>query len=159
MNLFENNIKLLRGHDPELARRAAEIPLPADIAVAAAKNGMPVPQVRSILLHSSYDPGREAQNAVSGFVHDNGRRTAVFGLGFGYHVRELMEKPSGGICVIEPSLPLFRAFLEHVDLEPFLPATRFWVGEPVPKLLARQRPSEWNLFVHKPSAQISDEYF
>ncbi|MBI4382930.1 MAG: glycosyltransferase [Nitrospinae bacterium] len=159
MNLFEKNIKLLRGHDPELARRASETCSSADIVAVAAKNGMPVPQVRSILLHSSYDPGREAQKTVSGFVPDNGRRTVVFGLGFGYHVLELLKMQSGGICVIEPSLSLFRAFLEHVDLKPFIPETRFLIGEPVPKILARNRPSDWSLLVHKPSAQISDGYF
>lgn len=63
------------------------------------------------------------------------------------------------ITVIEPSLSIFRAFVESVDIAPFLPRTRFIVDQPPARILSRLLPGEWNVFRHPTSVQISRNYF
>ncbi|MFQ5672110.1 MAG: glycosyltransferase [Nitrospinales bacterium] len=159
MSLFEDNLQCLRSHDPALARRVEKIALPENVVMVLARSGEPVPQVRSVCLHSRYQPVHEAKKQVSAFRPMPGVGAVVHGLGFGYHVLELLEKQEGEIVVVEPLMTLFRAFLEYVDLRPFLPRVRFLVDEPPPKILARHGTGNWNTFVHGPSTQISQAYF
>lgn len=159
MSLFEDNLQCLRLHDPALARRVEKISLPENVVMIRARSGEAVPQVRSVCLHSRYQPVHEAKKQVSEFQPKPGFRTVVHGLGFGYHVAELLGKCGGEIVVIEPLMTLFRAFLEHIDLRPFLPRVRFLIAEPPPKILARHGAGDWNIFVHRSSVQISQAYF
>lgn len=159
MDLFEANLALLRSHDPALAGRVENIPLPENVTVISARSGDPVPQVQSVCLHSSYQPVQEAKKQVSDFQNKTGCPTVVHGFGFGYHVLELLHGHPGEIIVIEPLMTVFRAFLSTVDLHPFLPRVRFLIAEPPPKILARYDVKNWNVFTHRPSARISQSYF
>lgn len=159
MQLFNKNLQLLRSHDQALAKRVERTPLTENVTVTPAKNGKPVPQVQSISLHSNYQPESEAQKNVASFVPEKDSLTVVYGLGFGYHVIELLQKTKGEIIVIEPLIGLFRAFMENIDIGPYLPRVRFLISEPSPKILARYQPERWNIFVHKPSIRISSQYF
>lgn len=159
MELFKKNLRLLRKHDPALATRVERTPLTENITVTTAKNGKPVPQVQTIFLHSCYQPELEARKNVALFSPQEESITVAYGLGFGYHVLELLQKTQGEIIVIEPLMGLFRAFMETMDLEPYLPRTRFLISEPCAKILARYQPEKWNIFVHKPSMRISRPYF
>lgn len=159
MDLFKENLALLNSHDPSLARRVGGIPFPENVTVMSARSGAPVPQIQSVYLHSSYEPVQEAKKEASRFQAKPGFQTVVHGLGFGYHVLQLLRDHSGEMIVIEPLMTLFRAFLSKVDLRPFLPRVKFLIAEPPPKILARREGAPWNIFVHKPSARISREYF
>ncbi len=159
MDRFKNNLKLLNEHDPALAERAGREPNPEEIHVVEARDGLPIPQVGSVSLHSTYRPGEEAAKAAAQFKPDPGARNVVYGLGFGHHVRSLLILAPGEWTVIEPSMKLFRAFLQTVDLSPFLPRTRFLVAEPQAKILARLMPGTWNVFPHRASMRVFDTYF
>ena len=160
MDLFKKNLELLRTSHPALARRVECESFSDLIQITASKDGCPIPLVNSISLHSNYHPRQEAVRAVADFSAGDGERTVVYGLAFGYHVLELIAKnPEKEIVVIEPRMSLFRAFLTAMDLRPFLPQTRFVVGEPPPKLLVNLRSETWKVFEHLPSVRISDVYF
>lgn len=160
MNLFNENLKLLRDHDPALAHRIESTKNSDAVQVIVSKDGHPVPRVGNVNLHSTYRPKDEAVRAVSDFTVKGGLQNVVYGLGFGYHVAELLNRYySRSITVIEPSLELFHAFLSAVDLKPFLPRTRFLIAEPSPKILARCKPEKWNILRHLPSVRISQDYF
>ncbi len=159
MNRLQRNLKRLAEHDPALAGRVEREKNPEEIQVVEARDGLPIPQVGSVSLHSTYRPGEEAQKAAAQFAAKPGLGNVVYGLGFGHHIAALLERVEGNCTVIEPSLPLFRAFLQSVDIEPFLPRTRFVVGEPQAKILARLHPEKWNVFVHRASLRMSDSYF
>jgi spore maturation protein CgeB len=160
VSLFSENLKLLRGHDPALARRVERVSRLDTVQVMASKDGNPIPRVGSVTLHSTYRPKEEAARAVSEFVYRGGFQNVVYGLGFGYHVEEMLNRYfSGEVTIIEPSLEIFHAFVSSVDLKPFLPRTHFLIGEPTPKILARFKPEKWNILYHLPSVRASQDYF
>jgi spore maturation protein CgeB len=159
MNLFDENLKRLQAHDPALAGRVLAAKKTQTVQVAPAKDGHPVPRIGNISLHSTYRPKEEAVRAISEFVVQEGFRNVIFGLGFGYHVEAMLEKFPGPVTVVEPSMEIFQAFLSSIDLQPFLPRTRFWIAEATPKILARNNPQSWNVLPHVPSVRMSQAYF
>ncbi len=159
MNLFGENLKRLQAQDPALAKRVLAAKKTETVQVVLAKDGHPVPRVGNVSLHSTYRPKEEAFRAVSEFVVREGFESVIFGLGFGYHVEAVLEKFSGRVTVIEPSMEIFQAFLSSIDLRPFLPRTRFLIAQPTPKILARNAPQTWDVFQHIPSVRVSQAYF
>ncbi len=157
MDYFETNLKLLQKHDPALAIRVKEHSFPENVKVSMSKEGLPVPQIAGISLHSKYHPGKEALQLTQGFQVRNDSRTVVFGLGFGYHILPLIEKSE--VTVIEPFMTIFRAFMSSVDLAPFLPKVRFRIAETPASLLARHEPTQWNIFEHVPSVRLGEAYY
>lgn len=159
MNLFSENLKRLQAHDPALAKRVVAAKITETVQVALSKDGHPVPRVGSVSLHSTYRPKEEAVRMVSGVVAKEGCENVIFGLGFGYHVEAMLEKVSGPVTVVEPSMEIFQAFLSAIDLQAFLPRTRFMIAEPTPKILARNDSQNWNILQHVSSVRVSQAYF
>ncbi len=159
MNLFSENLNRLQVHDPALAKRVSDSKKLETVETILAKDGCPVPRIGNVSLHSAYRPKEEALRAVAEHVVQEGLESVVYGLGFGYHVTAMLEKSSGRITVVEPSMEIFRAFLSSIDLQPFLPRTRFLIAEPTPKILARNDSASWNIFRHIPSVRASHAYF
>ena len=110
MNLFSENLKRLQAHDPALAKRVSAANKTETVQVALSKDGHPVPRIGSVSLHSTYRPKEEAERMVSEFVVKEGLQTIIYGLGFGYHVEEMLKKVSSPVTVVEPSMEIFRAF-------------------------------------------------
>lgn len=162
MDKFEENIKLLRDHDPALARRVESVGNSESVHVSLSKDGLPVARLGSVSLHSAYRPREEAVRAVSGHVCCGGDESlnVIYGLGFGYHVEEMLKRfPSGAVTVIEPAMEIFRAFVANIDLKPFLPRTRFLIAEPPPRILARLAPGDWRVMRHLPSVRVAQGAF
>jgi hypothetical protein len=79
-----------------------------ELEVFTAKSGVPsarakLPDGRFLLLHSAYDPVREAQNLTASFSLEEARVVILLGLGLGYHLEEIAKKipPEAKILVIE----------------------------------------------------------
>jgi spore maturation protein CgeB len=159
VNLFSENLKRLQAHDPALAKRVMAVKTTETVQVTLAKDGCAVPRVGKISLHSVYRPREEAQRAVSDFAGDEDSESVIYGLGFGYHVQAMLENWPGRVTVVEPSMEIFQAFLSSINLQPFLPRTRFLIAEPAAKILARNDFPSWNIFQHTPSIRISQRYF
>jgi hypothetical protein len=71
---------------------------------------------RSVFLHSSYDPGGEAECWAQEVEYESGKTIVLFGLGLGYHLKALVSLlgPEVNILVIEPSDQI-RALAEDID--------------------------------------------
>ncbi|MGP0564760.1 MULTISPECIES: glycosyltransferase family protein [unclassified Nitrospina] len=159
MSRFEANIKILERMDPHLAARVKSEPVSENISIARSVEGMPVPIYGNYSLHSTYYPERDAAASIREFHPESSSVIVVLGLGFGYHVRALLDRFPNKLVVIEPKMSLFRVYLEHVDLNVFADRVQFRVDEPPPKILARSNTSNWDVFVHAPSTFISPDYF
>ena len=157
MDLFEKNLKLLQMHDSALATRVKRYRLTENVRINLSKEGLPVPQIAGVSLHSQYHPVREAEQLTRNFKSDDKSRIIVFGLGFGYHVLPLLQK--GPVTIIEPLMTVFKAFMSSVDLTPFIPGVRFRIAETPASLLARYEPESWNIFKHIPSIRIGEAYY
>ena len=157
MSFFDKNLILLEKHDPALASRVKSHGYPDNIKVNLSRDGLPIPQVSGISLHSQYYPMKEAEQITRDFKVYDDSRTVVLGLGFGYHILSLLKLSE--VTVIEPLMSVFRAFMENIDLEPFYPGIRFRIAEKPATLLARFEPSKWNIFKHSPSIRIGETYY
>ena len=93
-----------------------------------AQNGQPIlravaPGGRKVLLHSRYDPEREAQQWCDQLECKDRDVIVLYGLGLGYHVKRLLSRKSRPIFAIEPnsevidmSRKLNPAFFEDADI-------------------------------------------
>ena len=159
MDFFAQNLKCLQEQDPELAKRVSSCSFPNDINVIRSKDGLPVPQIAGVTLHSQYRPFEEGEKTTINFTFDQNRKTIVFGLGFGYHIQALLKKQLGSVTVVEPFMSVFRAFMTCMDIRSFLPRVRFKIGETPACLLSRLEKDKWNVFKHLPSIRIGENYY
>ncbi len=137
-DLFGANMRVLRRHHPELARRIEENPPPAyDYQVEPARNGSPTLSLlsggKTIQIHSRYDPEKEATQQLDGAKLRNPKLLLILGLGLGYHLRACLsrlERETHFIVVMERDLQALRLAMESLDLNDVLTSKKvlFAVG-------------------------------
>jgi spore maturation protein CgeB len=137
MNDLDRNLDALRGRQPELAERLARSAARADVEARRARTGAFTLAVEGRLEASAEDPEAEGAHLAAHFraraEEVGAERLVVFGLGV-HTLRGLADFP-GHVLVVEPSLELCRAVLEHVDLSAALRKVELVVGgEPTPAL-------------------------
>ena len=160
MELFNKNLELLRSSQPGLASRLEREPKQNVIRVALSKDGNPIPQIGSVSLHSNYYPLKETIDGLSEYWLEDPQVPVVYGLGFGYHVLEILKRyHSSEILVIEPVMSIFQSFMETVDLKPFIPNTKFIISTPPPKIVASNQTTNWKKYEHQASKRLSGDYF
>jgi len=76
---------------------------------------------KSIFLHSKYNPINEAKLFIKGKVDEYMDNYIVFGLGFGYHIQELINyivenNYNSRIYIIETNIEVFKNALKEVEL-------------------------------------------
>ena len=64
------------------------------LQILKAKNGQPTLTVNNVLIHSRYDPYREAVAFIDHHkaIYQNKDLVVVYGLGLGYHIQELLKR-------------------------------------------------------------------
>ncbi len=124
---FLKNMARLWRIDSRLAQQIDDLPDAASLPVQPSKAGPPTisvatPDGRTILLHSRYDPWREAGDFCARMEKTDAAVVILCGLGLGYHLRALRETFAAEtvILVAEPDLPTIKAALEHTDLSDIL---------------------------------------
>ncbi|MBL7665491.1 MAG: hypothetical protein JNM93_10195 [Bacteriovoracaceae bacterium] len=95
-----------------------------EIVLKEARTGHDVPVIDGVYLHSIYNPVKEAEAFVTTNMSliDNRHQFIVLGLGFGFHVDQLIKylvskKVDYQIIIIEPNLELIKLFNQK---RPFL---------------------------------------
>jgi len=127
----EGNLLALEPRNPTLARRIRQAEPNPDILFVASRAGDLVPcargPARPLPLHSLADPVREGERmaaslAGAGFV-------VALGLGGGFHLRPLLERPDlAGLLIIEKDPATLRALLEGGDMRRLLSDSRVVVA-------------------------------
>jgi hypothetical protein len=94
------------------------------IEVKEARNGLPIPVINGIHLHSIYNPTKEAETFATSHEEHLMRNSniLVLGLGFGYHIHELdlvLKKYHNNrkIIVIEPNEELVKLFNSRFEYD------------------------------------------
>jgi len=160
LELFNKNLELLRSSQPCLASRLEREPRQNVVRIALSKDGNPIPQIGSVSLHSHYYPLKEAIDGLSEYWFEDPQVPVVYGLGFGYHVLEILKRyHSSEVLVIEPVMSIFQSFMETVDLKPFVPNTKFIISTPPPKIVASNQTTNWKKYEHQASKRLSGDYF
>jgi hypothetical protein len=124
--VFDRNLELLRGRDPELALRVAGAAVDALTLGPAAGGGFwaryrGVPGGAPLLLHSQVDPAGEAALLVDGVKTGGQSHFVVLGLGLGYHVFELLRRTEAAgarVLVVEADAAVLRAAMTVHDVSP-----------------------------------------
>ncbi|MBP8131157.1 MAG: glycosyltransferase [Candidatus Hydrogenedentes bacterium] len=129
-----------------------------DVQILDSRTGKPTLKAGAVLLHSRYDPEREAAQLVTSAGLDSARPVLVVGLGLGYHVLELLRRGLD-TSVVEPDATLARCALEGPaanaefllgvgDIEAIAESGAF-------QNLARRMPQ---VLVHPPTARLHPRY-
>jgi spore maturation protein CgeB len=143
-----------------LASRLEREPKQNIVRIVLSKDGNPIPQIGSVSLHSNYYPLKEAIDGLSEYCLEEQQVPVVYGLGFGYHVLEILKRYHGSeVLVIEPVMSIFQSFMETVNLKPFIPNTKFIISTPPPKIVASNQTTNWKKYEHKASKRLSGDYF
>jgi len=137
MDYYKNNIELLRKNDPELAAAVDFLYHSENIEIFSAKNNQPTAKMKiddkEILLHSAYNPGKEADRLIESRGLDKESNVALFGNGLGYDVLAILEEIKNHcdvIFVFESSADMFKHSLEHLDMTSVLSDKRVvWIVE------------------------------
>ncbi len=119
MEKIQQNLKSLMQVRPDLAGLIT-LPLPPRVEIQLAKSNMPTLVYRTQqgdrLLHSRYDPIKEALNLATGLA-GNWDHLVLMGMGLGYHILSLLDnkKPRQRVLVYEPDPAIFTASLHLFD--------------------------------------------
>lgn len=135
---WNKNIEFFKNRFPALYQsleREIEKFSPSLYKTEPAKNGELTASENNIRLHSFYNPGREAEGAVSKWLSEKKLSNAVFfGAGLGYHLVKLASlSPQTSIIYIEENTSYFLEMMYYTDLEPVfkLPNIIFAVNAPL----------------------------
>lgn len=124
---------------------------------------------RTILLHSKYDPEKEARQFILDKRIKEGDMVAVYGFGLGYHIQELLKYVGkhGQVYVIEPNIGLFREVLKCINPGEFLSDKRLniifdndlsMVSKKIADLLTELRIKNGRMLIHRPSLELTPDY-
>lgn len=128
-SIWNNNLKLFNSRFPDLfnileetfqiTSYNLETQLPS-LLIQTAKNGEVTASDNGKLLHSAYNPSREAHNSV--FIPEVQEKSSIvfYGMGIGYHLVEaakliLQNSNKKKLIVVEPNLEYFLASLQLID--------------------------------------------
>jgi Protein of unknown function DUF115/Glycosyltransferase Maf N-terminal domain len=128
----EENRRLLALHHPKVLEALGALGVPTDrIRLVPTATGDPTAVMDGILLHSRYDPRRDASQQVEREIDPEATAVIILGFGLGYSVEAVRRRlPVTPLLVVEPDAEIFRAAVDGRDLTALLSDTRiaFHVG-------------------------------
>ncbi|MCL2102596.1 MAG: glycosyltransferase [Syntrophorhabdaceae bacterium] len=115
---LEKNLKELEKLSPRLAKRLRDAESAGNVSVVASKAGPPSIKVGDSLLHSVYDPLREAREWVEHHRAEieSSSSIAVLGVGLGYHIEELLRVTDKLVIAFDPRIDVLLAASRVRDL-------------------------------------------
>jgi hypothetical protein len=131
---LEDNLRILRASHPEVSPETlSALALPGDgsVAIEPTPSGSPTAVSRGALVHSRYDPAREAAQVVEREADPEATVCIILGFGLGYAAEAFRSRfPATPLLVVEPDAEFFRAALASRDLSSLLSSagTLFQVG-------------------------------
>lgn len=123
--MLDKNLEMLQKYYPDLHQFVVSFKKTGKFVKGKSKNGMTNLQYTSddgmkIMLHSQYDPDREAKVWVNNIILDKEDSLVIIGLGLGYYLPYLRERyPDKKLIIVEPSLEIFYYSLKVQDLSTY----------------------------------------
>lgn len=157
MEPLRANLEALRRVDPTLAERLGRPATDAEVETFTARSGALSIRLDGVPEASAEDPEAEARQLARHFAERareaGATRLVLFGLGV--HTLRFLESVDDSCLVIEPSLALLRAVLQHIDLSRVLERIQLVVGEDPADVVRHPlfTAPERGLFLAHPSAR------
>ena len=149
---------------PELSN-SLEVKFSNEIEFETAKNGSLTAKRKNLLLHSKYNPEKEADSLVNSFDPEK-KDTAIFlGFGLGYGLVEFAKKfPEPALIIIEEDTASFFSALNAIDWSPVFEHKKliFIIGaslEQTAALISNCSYSKTHIFKTKSHTAHNQEYF
>jgi hypothetical protein len=178
-SIFEQNLEALHRDNPSLAdviRHTNLQGFPAELiptkTQAPSLRVTPPDQTAPVLLHSAYDPLREAQRWVDGLAIPSQTNVILLGMGLGYPLWMLAKQKSAQIrnlLVIEKDPRIFLLALQILDWRPLLsrPHVHWLVGLTPSQIIEQISNETWTdillhncrLCLHDPSSIVNPGYY
>ena len=139
MDLLTKNLGSLKPFDLETAdliNKSEDDSNMIDLSFTA--SDIPVCRMKSLLIHSQYDPIGDADRWARKSLSEIGNNdiAVIFGFGLGYQLKSLLTlKNNLRLTVIEPSPYLIKKAMEINDFSTFLQNTKIYTGKNTKKLL------------------------
>jgi hypothetical protein len=127
---FDVNKAVLSKMNKKLCAAFCEDPkIPETITLLRTKTGSLTIKYKDVLLHSVYNPEKEAERFVAAQSISAGTVVISYGLGLGYHISEILKKvgPSGKVFVLEPNLDILKTAFLLLDMRPFMDDPRCYI--------------------------------
>ena len=159
-NFFENNMLILEEKNERLYKILQNVRNDnAKYVIASAINGQQTVQARNgnrcFFMHSTINPEWEAQVLAAGLPA--AKNYVVFGMGLGYHVKELLKKyPDSKVTVLESEKYLLLQALRYMDWTTYFKENRIEIvyESNLSELIGHlKQMKEYELFVHYPTVQ------
>ena len=137
--------------------------------VKSAKNGLKVPVVDGVYLHSIYDPLKESSAILEPYLNilQKKSKVLVLGLGYGYHVQGIIDyflssSRSFQLVVIEPNQRVVEGCLQQGQLD--VSHVEIFCRESVGEIFAQKKLIDFLLdkpviITHAPSFSLHRDYF
>lgn len=115
---LKENIAALNDNSKLLSLLNQTSGIPENVTILTTKSRTITARYEDVLLHSLYDPEREALRFVASQKIRNGSHVLMYGFGLGYHVRFMLDAigAEGTLFVLEPNVDILRAAFSLVDL-------------------------------------------
>ena len=163
MNLFQQNVEILRRQDQSFA---AEILKTSGgvLSIQTAKSGVPTAVVKNRAIHSAYDPVREGEQWAERQVQDcqSDELLVVLGVGLLYQVEALCKKlPSDvPIMVVVPNLSELGDGLSVRSLDGWGERVRWVWGDPEQMALqVAQQAQRVRLLAYEPALRLNQDLY
>lgn len=129
-DFYSINRMVLAAKNPTLAKRLDKSgSVSDDVSVEHTKTDSLTLRYKGVLLHSMYDPVREAARFVKKQDVSDGDDVLVLGFGMGYHVREILNSvgDKGKVFVVEPNADILQVAFSVADFSEVLADARFYL--------------------------------
>jgi hypothetical protein len=122
-NYFDRNIEIAQSRFPETQELKNEIS--EAISIEETRTGSQTLRYNRLLIHSAYDPQKEA--ATFSQKTQEGNNVFLYGFGLGYHIKAILERigPKGSLLVIDLNSEIISASFCAIDHTQILKDPRF----------------------------------
>jgi hypothetical protein len=175
---FEQNIHFLSQRAPETAQKILHAPIEGMQAeFVQTKTNVPslriVPEGMSspILLHSAYDPMREATRWAEGITINESLNVFLLGFGLGYQILTFLKQHASKtrfLFIVEQDPRIARIAFSSIDFRPVINREgTFWLigeqPEEIPELIGERRTDiilhNFRIFSHDASLKCNPTYY
>jgi len=125
-DIFFKNFRIIEQRLPKIAEKIKLIEIPENFEIIQTKSNLNTLRINledgtKFLIHSSYDPLKEASNIIKNYLKDKYDVLILGGFGLGFlAIQSLKEKKADKIIVIEKDLRIFKAAICANDLTEIL---------------------------------------
>lgn len=165
--VLKTNLRALKATHPALAQAlvSPDVPEAGALEFLPSRRGPVTVKYQNTLLHSRFDPLKEAQRLVARDLPSEGACLILFGLGAGYLLEAVMKsRPADPVILADPDIPFLKSLLSRRDLSVLLGSPRLHLfTDPRPDqiipLLERYYGRPFRLIRLRPVFALNQEYY